>query len=202
MTGIVRYEPMIPEDKGEALSLVQSVFDAHVAPHFSEEGRTTFHEFVRQFAFSDQPGKTFALVARRERTIIGVIEVVDGSHVALLFVAPEFQRHGVGSELVQRAITECLRRMPPPDVLTVNASPNALAAYARMGFVPMKQEQERDGIRHVPMALVLNAPDQPEHPPPLDEKTKNGVTLKSMNPSISYNYFCGRGWRNVKRPDS
>lgn len=164
MTEIVRYEPMRPEDKAEALSLVRSVFDAHVAPSFSAEGRTTFHEFVHLFAFSHQTGETFALVARRERTIVGVIEVVDGSHVALLFVAPEFQGHGVGGELMRRAAAECLRRMPPPDVLTVNASPNAVAAYARMGFVPRGQEQERDGIRHVPMTLSLNPPDRPETP--------------------------------------
>ncbi len=39
--------------------------------------------------------------------------------------------------------------------LTVNASPNAVLAYERLGFTPAGPEQTVNGIRFIPMALAL-----------------------------------------------
>lgn len=161
MTDPIRYEPLAPDREAEALALVRAVFDRIVAPGFSEEGRATFHEFVNLFAFSRRPGEAFALAAFAGDDLVGVIEVIDGHHVALLFVDPDRQGRGIGWELVRRAALSCLRRDPPPTRLTVNASPNAVAAYRRMGFSPLDDERERDGIRFVPMLLSLVGFDAP-----------------------------------------
>lgn len=155
MSGELVIEPLCPAREPEALALVRAVFNADVAPGFSEEGRATFHEFVRLFAFSRRPADAFALTARRGDALVGVVEVVEGSHVALLFVDSARQRCGVGAELVRRAAAACLKRNPGLDRLTVNASPNAVDAYRRMGFLPTDREQEKNGIRFVPMALSL-----------------------------------------------
>jgi len=148
-------EPLLPEREPEALALVRAVFDAHVAPEFSAQGCATFHDYIRQFAFSRRPGEAFALAARLGDAIVGVVDVIEGHHVALLFVDPALHGRGVGRTLVRRAAARCLRRDPPPPALTVNSSPNAVAAYRAMGFGPLSPEQERDGIRHTPMSLPL-----------------------------------------------
>ena len=148
-------QPLTPEREPEALALVRAVFDSHVAPGFSEQGCATFHDYIRQFAFSRRPGEAFALAAMDGETLVGVIDVIEGHHVGLLFVDPSRQGRGIGGKLVRRAAAICLRRDPPPAALTVNSSPNAVAAYRRMGFGPLSPEQERDGIRHTPLSLPL-----------------------------------------------
>ena len=146
---------LAPEDEPEALALVRAVFDSHVAPGFSEQGCATFHDYIRQFAFSRRPGEAFALAAWMDGALAGVIDVIEGHHVGLLFVDPARQGRGIGGALVRWAAAICLRRDPPPAALTVNSSPNAVAAYRRMGFGPLSPEQERDGIRHTPLSLPL-----------------------------------------------
>ncbi|WP_419785143.1 GNAT family N-acetyltransferase [Pseudodesulfovibrio sp.] len=155
MNPAVRYEWLTNEQEQEAVALVRRVFDANVAPNFTETGRTTFHEYITLFAFSRRPGDYFAMAAFVEDTMVGVVEITDGHHVALFFVAPEQQQRGIGRELLRQAAGRCLRHDPRPSVLTVNASPNALNGYKRLGFTPTGDEREEQGIRFIPMELPL-----------------------------------------------
>lgn len=142
--------------EAEAEALVLAVFDAKVAPGFSPQGRDAFYEFIRQSAFSRRPGDGFALAALHDDRVVGVIEVVDGSHVALLFVSTECQGMGIGQALMHKAEGRCRENNRGLAALTVNSSPNAVEAYRRMGFTPLGEEQERDGIRFVPMTKPLS----------------------------------------------
>jgi hypothetical protein len=54
-------EPLAPEREAEALALVRSVFDAMVAPDFSEQGRASFNDYLDRFAFSRREGEGVAL---------------------------------------------------------------------------------------------------------------------------------------------
>ncbi|WP_348945556.1 GNAT family N-acetyltransferase [Chitinibacter sp. FCG-7] len=84
-------------------------------------------------------------VAVIQNTIIGVLQARADSHIALLFVLPEFQSRGVGRALIRAA--DAQQRL-----LTVNASLNSVNAYMRYGFMPIGAEQLSDtGIRFVPM---------------------------------------------------
>ena len=152
----VTYEPLDADREGEAETLVLSVFDAMVAPGFSRQGRKTFHDFVSRFAFSRRPQERFALAALRQGELVGVIEVLEGHHVALFFVSPKLQGRGIGGALMRRAVEKCRTDAPGLDAVTVNSSPNAVEAYGRMGFTPTGEEQEKDGIRFVPMALDIS----------------------------------------------
>jgi predicted GNAT family N-acyltransferase len=40
--------------------------------------------------------------------------------------------------------------------MDVNAAPNAVSFYQKMGFVPTSEEQETDGIRFIPMRKNLS----------------------------------------------
>ena len=84
---------------------------------------------------------------------IGVIAARE-SHICLFFVAGPHQRHGIGRRLFE---TFRSRRpsLAPQTPLTVNASPSAVRAYQRLGFVRTGGEQVAGGIRFVPMKHTL-----------------------------------------------
>jgi predicted GNAT family N-acyltransferase len=77
------------------------------------------------------------------------------SHISMLFVSAESQRNGVGRGLLNKAIELCRRQSPQVRVLTVKSSPNAVNAYARLGFAVAGSECCERGIRSVPMGLVI-----------------------------------------------
>ena len=93
------------------------------------------------------------LVAEFGSEIIGVIDILNYSHVALLFVDARFQRRGIGRELLQKALEICCQEEPGLSKVTVNSSPNAVTAYETIGFEPTDIEQCVNGIRFVPMSL-------------------------------------------------
>ncbi|EGB16453.1 GCN5-related N-acetyltransferase [Pseudodesulfovibrio mercurii] len=164
MAADIIYELLTPEREEQARDLVREVFAAFVAPGFSSTGRIAFEAFLCRSSFSRRSGRGFALAARRAGGIVGVIDVADGGHVALFFVSGEHRGRGVGRTLMRLAGERCLRDLPTPGRMTVNASPGSVGAYAAMGFVPAGGEEERDGIRFVPMVLALDEPEKPAAP--------------------------------------
>nr|WP_286181982.1 GNAT family N-acetyltransferase [Desulfovibrio sp. Huiquan2017] len=138
--------------------MVRDVFADFVGPDFSTQGRIAFESFLSGHAFSRRPGRGVALAARRGDVLVGVIEVVDGGHVALFFVSGPCRGKGVGKALMRMAVGRCRAENPDLTELTVNASPGSVGGYARMGFVAVAPERESDGIRFVPMVLRLTEP--------------------------------------------
>lgn len=157
MSDGISYEPLATDREFEARQLVRDVFADFVASDFSTQGRTAFEDFLGRCAFSRRPGRGFALAARKGEALVGVIDVVDGGHVALFFVSGPCRGRGVGKALMRLATERCRAEDPDLVELTVNASPGSVGGYARMGFVPVDGELERDGIRFVPMVLRLDA---------------------------------------------
>lgn len=139
--------PAQPHDAPTAAALVLASFDACVAPHYAPQGRHTFHDFAN----ADQLAKRLRgesrgwLATGDAGTAVGFLEAID-RHICMLFVRPGYQRGGIGRQLLAAALAE-LGEGP----LTVNASPNAVPAYERLGFVPLGPEREENGIVYVPM---------------------------------------------------
>ena len=133
------------------------VFIEFVAPRYSQEGVAEFKKFVSVNALADRfvAGDLFLLAESGQR-IIGVIEMRKDSHIALLFVEKSFQRRGIARELLRKSIEICGKRNPDIQRITVNSSPNAFAAYERIGFEGIEEEQLKNGIRFIPMELVLD----------------------------------------------
>jgi len=144
----------------KALRLVSSVFDKFVAPLFSEEG-------INQFKFFIEPSNLetrlqddgFLLIAEMDREIVGVIAMRDWNHIFLLFVDGKKQRKGIAKMLLDQALQRCKAEGYPPERVTVNSSPNAVEAYRRMGFVQTAEEENRQGVRAVPMVMDLSNRD-------------------------------------------
>ncbi|NJB69282.1 GNAT superfamily N-acetyltransferase [Desulfobaculum xiamenense] len=149
--------PLLPDETAQAAALIEESFDHGVAPLYPREGIEEFKSFVTPQSLRERlSGTGFAFAAERDGTLVGVVEVRDGHHIAMLFVAPHCQRQGIGRMLLRHATTACLERDPTLDAITVFSSPNSVGAYKRFGFAADGPEQEKNGIRYTPMTLDLS----------------------------------------------
>jgi GNAT superfamily N-acetyltransferase len=143
-------------EERDVCHLIHRSFDHSVAPACTKRGQRNFkkyadpEEMVRRVRTEHM-----VLLALSGDDIVGMVEMRNGRHVSLLFVDPEFQGRGVGGELLERALDSCRTADPHLKTVTVNSSPNALAAYERMGFVATGPQQGINGIRSVPMEKVV-----------------------------------------------
>lgn len=154
MADQIVYEFMKPGEEKPVIDLVISVFDEFVAPEFSSEGIEEFKKYADAEALAHRANSgSFIIIARNGSNPVGVIEIRDYNHVAMLFVSKQFQRQGIARALVRKAIEICLRRQPDLHKITVNSSPNSIHAYEKMGFISTSDEQISNGIRFIPMEL-------------------------------------------------
>ncbi len=173
-------------DEAGVVDLVLRIFSEFVAPQFSQEGIAEFKKFVSADALADRlrTGNIF-LIAESGKEIIGVIEMRENSHIALLFVEKSRQRRGIAKELVRKSIEICRNRNPEIQKITVNSSPNAFIAYQKIGFVSVENEKIKDGIRFIPMELIL---DNGSDSQPANSADPKGRAVANR----SYSDFCPR----------
>jgi ribosomal protein S18 acetylase RimI-like enzyme len=152
----VSYRLMKPGEEAGIVDLVLKIFTQFVAPEYSQEGIAEFMKFVRNDDLRNRiRAGNLVLLAESGKNIIGVVEVRENSHVALLFVENFHQRKGIGKELIRRSIEMCKTRKPDLIRLTVNSSPNAFKAYRKFGFKDIGGERTVNGIRFIPMEFSL-----------------------------------------------
>lgn len=147
-------EPRIREigagEVGTASELVTSVFAQAVAPSYAPPGRDTFLAYASAAAMAARLDTGHRLlVAEIGGELVGVLETRGDDHVSLLFVTARCQRRGIGRSLLSAAVARGM--LTGDEEITVNASPDSVAAYQRLGFIVSGTEQEKSGIRFVPM---------------------------------------------------
>jgi ribosomal protein S18 acetylase RimI-like enzyme len=148
---------MKPGEESEVFDLVFRTFTEFIAPHYSRAGILEFMKYIRPGYLLERLQKDhLVLLATAQRKIIGIIEVRGNSHISLLFVDKQFQRRGVARELLRRTLRICVKEKPDLSKITVNASPNSVRIYQRLGFRPAGSEQVKRGIRFTPMTLELS----------------------------------------------
>jgi GNAT superfamily N-acetyltransferase len=128
-------------------AFVERIFTAHVAPTYSAEGVATFSRYGGAPAMLARRGDHRMIVAEAGGALVGLLEVRDESHVSMLFVESAHHRRGIARVLL-RAAFGAEAEWP---ALTVNSAPDAVGAYARLGFVATAAETESGGMRFVPM---------------------------------------------------
>lgn len=79
----------------------------------------------------------------------------DRKHINLVFTKKEYHRKGIATALFHYLLTDVLREDPALGELTLNSSPYGLPFYLHMGFVPVSQEQQINGIRFTPMKYAV-----------------------------------------------
>ena len=94
-----------------------------------------------------RPHECLHLVAVDGDSIVGVVLVKDFWNLCSLFVARPVQGRGMGRALMQAAIAAC-RGRSPKNALHLNAHPNAVRFYERLGFRTRPSVQDStSGIR-------------------------------------------------------
>jgi GNAT superfamily N-acetyltransferase len=153
----ISYRIMKHGDETAIVDLVLRVFDEFIAPQYSQEGIAEFNKFACTNALADRfRAGNLILLAESGQDIIGVIEIRNNDHVAMLFVEKYHQRKGIAKELLLRSIETCRKRKPDICRITVNSSPNAFGAYQKIGFKGIRDEKVVNGIRFIPMELSLD----------------------------------------------
>jgi predicted GNAT family N-acyltransferase len=152
----VTYRKIKDSEVSTVCALVSNVFVEYVSSRYSNEGIEEFFRYANADGMAQRSHENhFILVALHESQIIGMIEVRDFKHISLLFVASAVQRKGIGRALIRNAAEICLKADPSIGHMTVNSSPNAVDAYRAFGFQETNNEQERNGIRFIPMEMLL-----------------------------------------------
>ena len=136
---------LLPDDKQEeALRLIREVFMEFEAPDYSEEGVTEFMHAISDDTYLNmhsyygafENGKLVGVIATRN----------EHHHIGLLFVDKDYQRKGIGRQLIQHIL-----KQKDDKPITVNASPYGHEFYRKVGFVDTDGEHITNGIRYYPM---------------------------------------------------
>lgn len=146
---------MVPGEEEKVSKLVRRVFMKFISPEYSAEGVEEYLRFISPEALSQRSRKDhFVIVAEEEKcNLIGMLEIGSCNQVSLLFVAADYQQRGIAKDLMNTAIEKCRVLHPGVTRMSVNASPNALAIYERLGFKIVEEEKIVNGIRFTPMVF-------------------------------------------------
>lgn len=131
----------------EALALMREVFLGFEALDYSDEGIQEFKRYIEPEAIKDKISerKMRIWVCESGDSIVGAL-AAGCNHINLLFVRGQYHRQGIARQLFNM-MTACYNS----SYLTVHASPYAVGAYKRLGFVSTDAEQAINGLRFTPM---------------------------------------------------
>ncbi len=144
-------------EEQETYELILRVFHRHVAPVYSKNGVAKFLSMLSPAGLSERNGgkKTFVIVAKDQSKTIGMLSVINECHIALFFVDPRYQGKGIGKNLIDEAIKNCLNQNPELSAVTVSSSPNSKSFYEEAGFEVLGDEINEEGMRFTPMQKLL-----------------------------------------------
>lgn len=171
------------------LHLVWDVFIRENAGSCTQQGIEEFARFIKMENF-------MPLVERGEMIVFGVVEgqelggigaVQSDGHISLLFVRPDLRRRGIAKALVDEICRFCTMQLALMRI-TVNASVVSTEAYHHMGFRDLAPVQEKNGIRFVPMELMVSPANvRPSH----YGKKHTGLFIGSAVTAVIFLIFLG-----------
>lgn len=141
----------------EGLHLVWDVFIRENANSCTQQGIEEFARFIKMENFMPlvESGEMIVFGAVEGQDFGGVGAVRRDGHISLLFVRPDLRRKGIAKALVGEMCRYCTMQFALMR-MTVNASVVSTEAYHHMGFRDLAPVQEKNGIRFVPMDLMIS----------------------------------------------
>ena len=144
----------------EALALALEVFMQFEAPDYKPEGVLTFKRDIvenEEFINSCKKGDCPIYAAYDENKIVGIIGMRSTrTHINLVFTKREYHRQGIATALFNYLLEDMLKENPSLNEITLNSSPYGKEFYLHLGFIPLSEELEIDGIRFIPMKYVVH----------------------------------------------
>ena len=143
----------------KALELALEVFMQFEAPDYAPEGVTTFKRDIvenEEFINSCRQGTCPIYAAFDGNKIVGIMGMrASKTHINLAFTKKEYHHQGIATALFNFLLEDILKENPFLKEITLNSSPYGKGFYLHIGFVPLSEEQEIDGIRFTPMKYVV-----------------------------------------------
>ncbi|MGE8246770.1 MAG: GNAT family N-acetyltransferase [Stenotrophomonas maltophilia] len=142
---------LMAADLEKASHICMAAFMGAVAQSLPDLGIETFARIASVEGFRARMAQDNVMLAyAQEDRLIGIAELKEGRHVAMLFVDPAAQQQGVGKALMAAMIEQARA-----EVLTVSASLSSVPAYERYGFACAGEAAESSGLRYQPMEMCL-----------------------------------------------
>lgn len=130
----------------EANHLIKDVFMECLSSHYTQQG---INEFLMTFddenILSMIQQHQLIVVGAFEQKLIGVIAIMELSHIHSLFIKSEYQGYGIGKQLLNFSKNWMYGE------ITVNADMKAIDFYLHQEFEIAGNEIEVNGIRFMPM---------------------------------------------------
>lgn len=143
----------------EAFTLALNVFMEFEAPDYKPEGAETFKCDIvqnKEFIKKCKNGICPIYAAFDKGKIIGIIGMRSNkTHINLVFTKKEYHRKGVATAIFNFMMEDLLKENPLLKEITLNSSPYGLPFYLKIGFIPLSEEQETNGIRYTPMKYMI-----------------------------------------------
>lgn len=144
------------EEVDDGFELIYRVFMQCLAPIYSWEGVQTFCKGFtnnKHFRNKFRTGQEWMYGAFEEEELIGVVSISKQFHISCVFVDPMYQHRGIGKMLFAAVLGDAQKGLV--EKINLNASPQGVGFYEKLGFYATKQEQNVQGIIFTPMELIL-----------------------------------------------
>ena len=147
MPGAVELSEVQPGDAQEVRLLMARVIRVSVTHDRELLAETIANVFQNVDAWLADPARCVHYLARIDGRIVGVVLVKEFWNLCSLFVDPALHGQGIGRALLEAACNACTGRSPKGAIF-LNAAPNAIGFYRRLGFV------ERESARELPAGFL------------------------------------------------
>ena len=142
-----------------AMHLALEVFMQFEAPDYHPSGVETFkRDIVENPEYLEKARQGICPIygAFDGNNIVALIGMrADRKHINLVFTKKEYHRRGIARAIFYYLLGDVSQGHPALEELTLNSSPYGLPFYLAIGFVPLSEEQEIDGIRFTPMKYIV-----------------------------------------------
>ena len=142
-----------------AMELALEVFMQVEAPDYHPSGVETFkRDIVENVDYLEKAKQGIcpiygAFDGEKMVALIGMRS--NKTHINLVFTKKEYHRKGISTAIFNYLLKDVLNENPNIRELTLNSSPYGLPFYLHVGFIPLSDEQEINGIRFTPMKYII-----------------------------------------------
>ena len=149
-----------PGEVESAMNLALEVFMQFEAPDYPPEGVETFKKDIvenPEYLEKARQGLCPIYGAFDGDKMVALMGMRSSkTHINLVFTRKEYHRRGIARAIFGYLLEDVLAENPALQALTLNSSPYGRPFYLAIGFVPLSEEQEINGIRFTPMKYIIN----------------------------------------------
>lgn len=155
----IRIRKITCDEVESAMNLALEVFMEFEAPVYPPSGVETFKKDIvenPEYLENARQGVCPIYGAFDGEALVALIGMRSNrTHINLVFTKKEYHRRGIARTIFHFLLDDIRKENPSLKELTLNSSPYGLPFYLSVGFIPLSEEQEMNGIRFTPMKYII-----------------------------------------------